>query len=153
MFANTNSLVCSGFKEGLSPLTKEIIVGRVQTQVQRRSDSSFWYADKRGDSTVIAELTFRTDGTYETKSVEEFMGVKSCCSFGVGHCLLANREGDLLSWDMVSRETLMQEGQHPNTFHPLQIHPIDWMFVTCGGSIKHQGNHQPMIKIWQPTET
>ncbi len=68
------------------------------------------------------------------------MGEYEYSCFGDGHTFLANKEGDIIYYDNITKNTVFVEKQHPSIFHTLQIHNIDEIFITCGGNVKNQFN-------------
>ena len=86
--------------------------------------------------TNILKLSFTEQGEISTKTVEEFMGVYEYASFGDDHAFIMNKEGDIIYYDLVNKDSFFVEKQHPSPFSPVQIHNIEEVFVTCGGNIK-----------------
>lgn len=80
------------------------------------------------------------------------MGEYEYSCFNEDYTFLANRDGDIATYDHLSKETVFVEKQHPSLFHPLQMHAIGEMLVTCGGNTKNsQGENEKIVKLWRPT--
>jgi WD40 repeat protein len=80
------------------------------------------------------------------------MGEYEYSCFADERAFLSNREGDIASYDRLSKDTVFVEKQHPSMFHPLQMHTIGELFLTCGGNIKNgQGDNEKIVKLWRPT--
>ena len=52
------------------------------------------------------------------------MGIYEYCNFGEDNALLVNKEGDVIYYDLVHKNSYFMERQHPSPFSPLQIHNI-----------------------------
>jgi hypothetical protein len=68
------------------------------------------------------------------------MGTFEYNCFGDDHAFLLNKDGDIIYYDLNSKDTFFVEKQHPSPFDPIQIHNIGEHFVTCGGNVKNTMN-------------
>lgn len=48
---------------------------------------------------------------------------------------MANREGDIMLYNLNNKDTFFAEKQHPSLFNPIQLHNIGQYFITCGGNV------------------
>ena len=48
---------------------------------------------------------------------------------------MANREGDIMLYNLNNKDTFFAEKQHPSLYNPIQLHNIGQYFITCGGNV------------------
>jgi hypothetical protein len=151
MIPNSDTIVCPGGQRQLTPLSTLLKLDIVPFSFHRQTHNCIYYTDVRDNLvTNIMELSFNSKGETHLKEIEEFMGVYEYCCFGDEHAFLVNREGDIIYYDIVDKNSFFVEKQHPSPFSPLQVHNIGEHFITCGGNIVSNLNeNEKIIKLWQ----
>lgn len=118
--------------------------------MDRTSPSSFMICDVEDSNTKIIQKNIKGEHT----TIQEFDSVYTSWDFSNDNALLLNREGDILFYNFLSKNTFLSEKQHPGLYADANVMHTDEHFVTCGGCVKNPNtlNSERIIKVWKMQE-
>ena len=146
MLVNSDIYLCSQFVTAISPQSPLEKLTMIPLNMQRTSPTTFMLCDQNGSNTTIVERTVQG----EIKTIEEFEGNYTSWSFHDDYAFLLNREGDVLFYNLLSRNVFQAEKQHPGQYVDAHILHSGEHFITVGGCVKNPitNTNERILKVW-----